>query len=312
MSITMHQGRQNPSYGRGVVDVGSIDLLDEQAVKVRLLEAIRAPSYQPPTLPAVAIEVLNLSQQPKVSFADVGKVLERDGMMTGQVLKLAQSPLFAGKQKVTSIHQAMVRLGLRTVRDLVVQVALQAKVFRCKPYAPAMESLRRHSTAVGHLARIITKYTSFDAEFAFLCGLLHDVGVAGCLLALAEHAKPGPPPPIEEAWPSVMAVHEQASELMAQNWALPPDVSIVLGAHHKVLVGGYPHPMAATILMADDLSRDLGFGLTYAPDQEASSGQVGLEPVRRQEVAKQLGLSEQQLELIAADTAALGDMLADM
>ena len=295
-----------------MVDVGTVDFVDEQQVKLRLLEVFRAPDYRPPTLPAVAMEVLSLSQRPNVSFSDVARVLERDGMMTGQVMKLAQSPMFAGQQTVASIQQAMVRLGLRTVRDMVVQVALDAKVFRCKPYDPAMQSLRRHSTAVGHLARTISKYTAFDSEYAFLCGLLHDVGVAGCLIALAEHAKPAPPPPIIEVWPAVMAVHEQASALMAQNWGLPPDVCMILGAHHRLLIEGYAHPMAAMIAMANDLSNNLSYGLTVGEPGEPQSSEPCIEPARRHELAQHLALSDAQLALIAADGEALAEHLEDM
>ena len=309
-SRSVRVDRHSPNYGRGIVDVGTIDFVDEQAVKVRLLEVFRAPDYKPPTLPAVAMEVLGLSQQPNVSFADVGRVLERDGMIAGQVLKLAQSPMFAGQQRVTSINQAMVRLGLRTVRDLVVQVALETKVFRCRPYQPALESLRRHASAVAHLARIISKYTAFESEFAFLCGLLHDVGIAGALIALVEHAKPHPPPDILEVWPAVVAIHEEASELMAQNWSLPTDVSLVLGAHHRVTIQGYSHPMAAIIAMANDLSNNLGLGLTISKQDLTS--EPALEAARRAELSAQLSLSESQLALIGADAEALKEHLESM
>ena len=306
-------GANNPNYGRGVVEVGTLDLVDEERVRGILIEVMGAPNYRPPTLPAVALEVLNLSQRPNVSFNDVSKVLERDGMVTGQVLKLAQSPMFAGQSQVTSIQQAMVRLGLNTVRDLVVQVALEAKVFRCKPYAAAMESLRRHSTAVGHISRIVAKYTPFEADFAFLCGLLHDVGVAGALIALNEHAKPEPPPPLLEAWPAVMAVHEQSSELMARHWGLPADVSMVVGAHHQVKIQGYPHPVAALLALANDIALTMGQGLQLGtPKHGLASAEPPLSLALRAEWIEVVGLSDAQMQLISEETETLGEVLAGM
>ena len=295
--------RQHPGYGRGVVEVENFDYVDEQELKLRLLNVFRSPKYRPPNLPSVAMDVMALSQRPNVAFADVSGVLERDGMMTGQVLKMSQSPLFAGRQRVTSIQQAMVRLGLRTVRDVVLQVALDAKVFRCKPYAPIMEKLRRHATAVGHLARAITRYTAFDAEHAFLCGLLHDVGIAGALLALVETAKPKPPPPVDEVWPAVIAIHEQASNLMASHWELPPDVCLVLEAHHRLTVEGHIHPMAAALALANEMAESMGFGLNAEPTLDAS---------RKLELTQVLALTDAQFALIANDAETVKEHVAAM
>lgn len=301
----MHPDRiQNPHYGRGFVDLGSIDFIDEQEVKLRLINTFRSPDYKPPTLPAVAMEVMGLSQRADVSFGDVTKVLEQDGVLTGTVLKVAQSSAFAGRQRITSIHQAMVRIGLQTVRNIVLQVALTSRVFRSQSYGPAMNSLRRHSTAVAHIARAICKYTPFDGEFAFMCGVLHDVGIAGALIALTEQAKPLAPPSVEEVWPAVIATHEEAAAMMAKMWCVPEDVCLVLGAHHRVKIQGHPHPMAATVAMAGDIANQMGFGLKMSDDKKSErlSDEPELDAAGRKELSEILGLEPRQLELIASDT----------
>ena len=62
---------------------------------------------------------------------------------------------------------------------------MNLKVFRSNDYADTMELLRRHSTMTAHLAKVVCKYSPVEGDFAFMAGLLHDVGIAGTLLVSA-------------------------------------------------------------------------------------------------------------------------------
>ena len=292
----MHLGRLNPNYGRGTATVED-DFVDEAEVRQRLEATFRSPDYKPPTLPSVALELFALSQSPNADFSKVGKVLEGDPIITGQVLRIAQSPTYAARIPVTSIAQALSRLGIKTLRDIVLQVALNARVFRAKPYQPIMESLKRHSTAVAHVSRVISRYTPFEGEYAFLCGLLHDVGVAGSLIALFE-SNPKKPAPLEDVWPAVFAVHAEASKLMVEHWELPVDIALTVGAHHAVKIQGYPHPMAATVYLANHLANQLGFA-THAGGALAMRG---VQTVDVEQVMTALSLTERQMALITQES----------
>lgn len=292
----MQVSRNSPNYGKGVVSL-DVEYIDEAEVRSRLLEVFNDPKYQPPSLPSVAVELMKLSQDPDVDFPRVVKVLEKDGVLTGEVIKIAQSPLYAGRIQVTSIQQALSRLGLRTLRDIVMQVALNGKVFRAKPYQRTMESLKRHSTAVAHICRVISRYTALEGEYAFLCGLMHDVGIAGALIALAEGAGRKPPPSMDDVWPAVWAVHEETSRMMVQHWDLPPDVGFAVGAHHTVLIQGYPHPMAATLRLADEIAH----ALSFVVDSAGAVANANLVAMSNEELLDALRLTEKQVELIKED-----------
>jgi len=292
----MRVQRNSANYGKGVVEL-DIDYIDEAEVRTQLLATFKDPKYRPPNLPAVAMELMRLAQDPKTDFPKVSKLLEKDGVLTGQILKVAQSPMYAGRIQVTSIHQALARLGLHTLRDIVIEVAMNARVFRAKPYQRTMESLKRHSAAVAHLCRIISQYTAIEGEYAFLCGLLHDVGIAGSLIALAEGAKRRSPPALDDVWPAVDAVHAEASQIMVEQWKLPPDVAWTVGAHHIVLIQGYPHPMAATVRLADELAKDMG----YTIDSGGAVANQHREVFSREQVLETLRLTPKQVELIVAD-----------
>ncbi len=251
----MLSARQNPNYGKGVAEAEyfAADELSQE------LEAVFAnPRYTPPTLPAAAVRVASMNMR-DATFRDVEKILETDPVLAGQVMRIANSPVYAGERPMRSLSEGLSRLGLSTVRDLVVQVALSSRVFRCKEYQPVLDALVRHSTAVAHATRHICRMSSIDAEYSFLCGLLHDVGIAGALLALAE--RPGKPPHLMDTWSVVHEVHCQAGEVMARQWQMPVDIQYVLRHHHGVVIEGYPHPVAAAVRLAGHFVDELGYHL---------------------------------------------------
>jgi HD-like signal output (HDOD) protein len=256
------KGEEGYGDGRASIAEGDDVLLDQENMVETLLACLNAPDYRPPTLPTVAVELMTLSQQPDVDIDEVVAVLEKDSLIAGRILKLVQSPIYSGVSPLTSLRDALMRLGLRTLRDLVMEIAMNLKVFRSSDYADTMELLRRHSSATAHLCRVISKYTFVEGEFAFLSGLLHDVGIAGTLIALSERkGDRKTPPDLIAIWPAVDRVHQRAASLMADQWGLSMELKLPMSAHHQVLIEGYPHPLAATVALADDLAHELGWGV---------------------------------------------------
>ncbi|MDJ0865659.1 MAG: HDOD domain-containing protein [Myxococcota bacterium] len=255
-------------YGQGKASIAADDdvLLDEESMAATLIASLEAPDYQPPTLPAVAMELMDLSRRPDVEIDDVVALLEQDGMIAGRVLKLVQSPIYAGAAEVRSLREALMRVGLNTLRDIVMQIVMNLRVFRSKDHAEAMELLRRHSTMTAHLTKVVCKHAAIGGEDAFLAGLLHDVGVAGTLLALSEKAGRGRQPDLIAIWPALDRVHARAGEIMATHWELSAETRTAIAAHHQVMVKGEPDPLAACVAIADELAHETGYGVVPKSD----------------------------------------------
>lgn len=256
------KGEEGYGQGKARIAFGDDVLLDEDAMVETLLACLEAPDYRPPTLPAVAIDLMNLSRKPEVDLADVIALLEQDAFIAGRILKLVQSPMYAGATKIDSLNDALMRLGLRTLRDLVMEIAMNMKVFKSVDYADTMDLLRRHASVTAHLSKLVGKHCGVAADYAFMAGLLHDVGIAGTLLALSDRkGSRKKPPDLIAIWPAVDRVHQRAAELMADHWQLEEDIKTVVGAHHQVLIKGEPHALAAVVCLADDLAHELGRGV---------------------------------------------------
>jgi putative nucleotidyltransferase with HDIG domain len=220
-------------------------------------------------LPGTVPELLLLSRQSDVEFARVVALLERDSVVASQVLRKAQAAFYAGRRPIKTLHEAIVRLGLSTLRDMFMAVVFKNQVFCAPGYDAPMQALQQHSTAVAYIARKVCERTGHaaDAQHAFLCGLLHDIGIAMSMIVLADpsrtatgsaDAAPAGPPAFEKVLPPILRVHESAGGILGHLWKLPPDVTRVISSHHN-LPPVRDNAMAAAVAIADWIAAELGF-----------------------------------------------------
>jgi HD-like signal output (HDOD) protein len=253
------------NYGRGVVELDDTDDPGRQAETLikRLRATFSTPQCAPPVLPVAALDVHRVSLAKNVKLDEVRAMLEKDPLLAARVLRVANSSLYAGAP-LQSLQHAVMRLGMKNLACVVWEVAMNMRVFRCKTYNEPMEQVRKHSTAVAHVARLVAEQTPIPLDYAFLCGLLHDVGAAAILLLLGERGPvettPLPGFVLDEV---LLGVHAEASQIIAKNWKLPADLQLVLAHHHAVDVGGHVHPTAAVVALAQKLASEEGAALGF-------------------------------------------------
>ena len=258
-----------------------------------LLESLRtvfhSPSYQPPLLPAAAIELIEMSRKPDVTVAEIVKVVEHDPFVAGRVLQVAQSARYCSTGGAPSLHHAAVRLGLDAMTNIFLEVAMHMRVFRAPGYEEPMAKLRRHSVATANIARIVCRYTSVYDDYAFLCGLLHDVGIAACMIILGESRSPVRGSFALE-WPAIHRLHAEASRLICEIWRLPADIAFAVAHHHDMGEGRTVHPVASAIAVAESIAGQLGYGFENETPAMPPAPAV-----------KALGLSDGALQSIVAE-----------
>lgn len=233
----------------------------------RVLRArFASPDYRPPLLPHVAMELMQLSQRPNVQFEQLVKVLEQDPVLAARTLSIAQSAMYAARSPILSLYQATVRLGMKTLRDLVLEAALHVKIFRAPGFEQPMARLARHSTATAHVVRAVCNRTRLDAEYAFLCGLLHDVGIAGILLTVSEDPR-WRNVTFEQLAPILHEIHVEASATLTRLWKLPDPLLRVVATHHQLEVHGEAQKVNAALIVAEQLAWEAGAGMMPPPEK---------------------------------------------
>lgn len=132
----------------------------------------------------VAVTLNNLLGSENTSYGDIAKLAEREPSLTVKLLNLANSSFYAGLVRAKSIEQAIARIGVVGVRNLLMTIIFK-EVFVCKSKYLSDEFTRnwQHSLACAVCAKKIAEKTNspFLVQDAYLLGLLHDIGVVAVL-----------------------------------------------------------------------------------------------------------------------------------
>jgi len=131
-----------------------------------------------PTLPAAASRAIQIANDPKCEIADFVSALETDPALTTDILRVANSPLYRLGKPVATLSQAVVRLGLKECRNLVLTVGFYSLFRKTPPTQKKACQMRwSHLFQTAKLCRLLNHCLDlgFDGE-EFTCGLVHDLG----------------------------------------------------------------------------------------------------------------------------------------
>ncbi len=169
-------------------DSADADESEEHFLLMEFYAELRSNQLTLPSVPDVAWKVRRLVDRDDTSADQVASAVSADPAMTAKLVRACNSPLYRGFSDVRNVREAVVRLGMRTTRQLVTVFAMR-EVFKTKrpTLQKEIDRLWRHSREVAALCWVLAdSATSIDPEEALLAGLLHDIGVVP-ILVQAEH-----------------------------------------------------------------------------------------------------------------------------
>lgn len=221
-----------------------------EGLELAFAEKVKRLDLELPVLPEAAATILQETQREGWSVQRVVTVLGRDTAMATHLLRIANSPAFAGGTPVVSIQQAITRLGASQLRQLAVVIACETGAFVAKGFETEVRAALKHSLAVGLCAKEIARQRRANVEEAFLAGLLHDLGWPVAIHALVGLG--GGPHLKHATLEHAERVHATLGAALARAWRLPESIAKAIALHHD------PHvddALTATIGLADVLVR---------------------------------------------------------
>lgn len=257
--------------------------LEVRALEERLISHFDGHDLVLPALPHVAEKVLTHLRSANASMGDVAHDLSEDPVSAADVLRMANCPLYRGVEKITSLQNAVARLGGGALRTLMMHQSIRSAILRKKgKRSDALaEWVWQGSLASAAIMRELGQLLHMDPEEAFLTGLLHDIGNVIVLRLVYQHENLTrsliEPPTFHYL---CYETHQEFGELIADAWQLPINLRSLVANHHAYPLDNDPLRRDRLMLVLSDM---IGQMLGYLP-----SAQYDLLNVQ---AVKDLGLS---------------------
>ena len=232
-------------------------------------ERISSDAMQLPVFHHVALKLLNLLSKEDFSIGQVAHIIMEDQALTSNVLRMANSAFFGGLSKVTTIRDAIVRLGARQVTNIVTLVT-QSHQYHAKDQTinAYMRVLWKHAMGCALGSKWLAEKIAYKelAQEALLAGLLHDVGQLFLLKVLedvqtSESQLPLSKPVILEV---LQHMHVEQGALLMQKWNIPELYVEIVHQHHADT-----YDMSNTLLtivrLVDTACKKVGIGMHHDP-----------------------------------------------
>jgi len=221
---------------------------------------LRPDDLSIPMLPSQAQRVLALVGSEDVTIATLAAVVSKDPVLATRVLGMANSALHGAMSPLRSVSDAVVRLGTRTVRNVVVTVSMQSQFKSPELYGHDGHSFMEHAVGTAYVSHLIADKVRADVEESFLCGLLHDIGKLVILKTAHQYQqKQGVLIRPNEVQVAVAEHHAVCGALALGFWNVPEEVRDVVQYHHAFEQATNPQG-AAICYAANLLSHRYGFG----------------------------------------------------
>lgn len=213
-----------------------------------------------PMIPANAVEIANLARDPEVSAVKLTQALGKDPLLAANVIRLANSAFSASATTITTLSDAVVRVGTRSVRQLVTAACLTSKLRNPKTYGSHAQLLVDHSVGTAYISWLVADHVDVDPDAAFLCGLLHDIGKF-VILKLAHEDLPIPATMTEARLNAVIeSRHATIGQQALAHWDFAPEIQMPVAWHHDPgEAHGHLH-VAAIVYAANRLAHRYGCG----------------------------------------------------
>lgn len=211
-------------------------MMSPESIKERVQTIIQLPA-----LPTVAMEVVEMVDNPKTSASKLGKMISTDQALTAKVLKIANSPFYGFPKKISTIDFAIIVLGYDALKEIVISISLVSSLQKKSDSHFDAKGFWDHSIASGVLARRLARDLNYRISGeVFVAGLLHDMGISVLHRYFRNEFKRVVDIAREtdltflEAEESVLgATHADVGGWLAERWNLPDHLVEAIKHHHS-------------------------------------------------------------------------------
>lgn len=249
-----------------------------------------------PATPQVARQVMAKTADPDVSAQELQKVIAADQQLAAKILRVANSSFYGGYRSVANLSDAIVLLGFKTIKNLVIASAVRSL---CGHSGFVENLLWQHSVGCAIASQVIARKVKFpQLEEAFLAGLMHDIGkvvfqmqAPDEMFQVTQEHYNDPEYPLERVeLERFGASHAEIGRQVAAKWHFPETIEQAIACHHNPGHSAHPQSLPDIANLADAICHKLEIG----PVRNSSMDLAELAS------AKQLNLGSEILDTLMA------------
>jgi HD-like signal output (HDOD) protein len=160
-----------------------------QKIKQDILDAIENDSIVLPTLPEIALNVREITENEDSGLFDLIEVINKDTALSARLLKVSNSPLFRGANEITNLNMAVNRLGMQYTSNLATGLVME-QMFQAtsEMIDTRMRATWQRSTEVAGICNVLARqHSHLAAGQATLAGLVYAIGALPVLKYVEDH-----------------------------------------------------------------------------------------------------------------------------
>lgn len=222
------------------------------------------------TLPHIVSRLVQLVNDEDSTLQDFEEVIRMDPALVARLLTLVNSSYFGLTRKVDSISRAVALLGMKNLHNIAVTDAIQGMLrsdFGTAEFSP--KRLWLHSAASSICCKMIAeRIFTINGDDAYLCGILHDIGLIvemeaekETFLKLIERLVSDGPTIIELEEELFQSNHCQIGYMLAQDWQIAAPIADAIRDHHQDDGMIIPHSPTGILQMSEYIIQQLGFSI---------------------------------------------------
>jgi len=187
--------------------------------------------------PAAAKKAIEILRGSEPDLAKLAEVISTDQVLAGLVLRWANSASFSLTYKVSSVRQAILYLGLVSVKTIILMNSFSGQ-FACavSNYGFSKGDLWRHSVGMAVGAQLLTRPFGHSlADEAYNAGLLCDIGLLPLDILFSQMEITVPPDQsIQDVETELFGIdHAQLGAEIAKRWQFPPSIQDAIYYQHQ-------------------------------------------------------------------------------
>lgn len=221
-----------------------------------------------PPLPQATLHILSVARKPNVSAAEVAKALGTDPSIALRFLSIANSAVFSGTTRISTLPHCVAWLGLEFVKGTVVTLGVGGVgLNKANPYLNPTLAWRHNMSVAACCEMICNHVTGWQPGEAYTTGLTHDVGKQIMLLTRRDQYERCLARAADEQRDLYLVEnqvigmdHALVGALALREWKLSPELVQVVLKHHEANLDAEHGKMVAVLQLAHQICQRVGYG----------------------------------------------------